>query len=143
MSIYKYGMKYRGFSIGCQPMENLIKATEDETGKYYNVLEYSEPLTAEQINNYQLADLQKKPGIDNALIEVFKPLNKPFLKDLQAYSKEISGENLIVLIRDYAKNHENEPDFIEYLEDLKSNNSIGCMSDYYEIIDYLQEETST
>lgn len=142
MNIYKYGMKYRGYSIGCQPMQNLIRATEDETGKYYNILEYSEPLTAEQINNYQLADLQKKPGIDKTLIEVFKALNKPLLKDLQAYSKRISGKNLIVLIKDYAKTHDNEPDFIEYLEDLKTNNSISALTDYYEIIDYLQEATT-
>lgn len=31
--LYKYGMRLRGFSIGCQP-RNVYKRVDDKTGKY-------------------------------------------------------------------------------------------------------------
>lgn len=143
-NIYKYAMKYRGFSIGCQPIQNLIEAQEDPTGKYYNILLYSEPLTPEQIQSYQLIDMQPQPEIKEILINLYKALNRDFLRDLDKYARTETGKPLIILIRSYAEKTKTDPqpDFIEYLEDLKTNNSISSMSDYYEIIDYMQQETS-
>lgn len=47
-------MRLRGFSIGCQPMKNLIERVDDESGKYHDILIYSEKLTDEQATNYEL-----------------------------------------------------------------------------------------
>lgn len=142
MNIYKYGMKYRPFSIGCQPLENLIEAQEDPTNKFYNILLYSEPLTPEKIKSYQLTDLQPQPDIKQLLTELYKALNRDFLKDLDTYARTESGKPLIVLIRSYADatKEDPQPDFIEYIKDLQTNKSISCMVDYYEIIDYLKSE---
>lgn len=53
--IYKYGMKERGFSIGCQPtgvkhFENADKLT---TG-YWSYIYYDRELTDEEIDKYEL-----------------------------------------------------------------------------------------
>ena len=42
--IYKYGMRARGFAPWCQPMKAIVMAKKDESGKYHNILFYSEPL---------------------------------------------------------------------------------------------------
>lgn len=51
---YKYGMKLRGFSIGCQPMEGLQKREDDTTGRYYDILVYERELTEKEIAQYEL-----------------------------------------------------------------------------------------
>lgn len=112
MNIFKYGMKYRPYSIGCQPMENLIEATEDASGKYYNILLYSEPLTPEEIKSYQLIDMQPKPDLKKALLELFKSLQKPLLKDIDNYTRTIAQENnknlnLYALISEYTRTANN------------------------------------
>lgn len=144
MNIYRYGMKYRPFSIGCQPLENLIEAQEDATGVYYNILLYSEKLTQDQITSYQLTDLQPQPDIKQLLTNLYKALNRDFLRELDIYARTESGKPLIVLIRSYADatKEDPQPDFIEYIKDLQTNNSISAMQDYYEIIDFMQEETT-
>lgn len=38
--MYKYGMRLRGFSIGCQPTKGFIEAMPDESGKYWDFLIY-------------------------------------------------------------------------------------------------------
>ena len=53
--MYKYGMKLRGFSIGCQPSG--VKHYEDvsklETG-YWSYIYYDRKLTNEEMNKYDL-----------------------------------------------------------------------------------------
>lgn len=55
MMLYKYGMKARGFSIGCQP--GGVKYYEDadklETG-YWNYIYYDRELTEEEMKKYEL-----------------------------------------------------------------------------------------
>ena len=58
-TIYKYGMKLRGFSIGCQPMKGLCGRREDLTGKYWDILVYDRPLTEDEICNYDLEFLER------------------------------------------------------------------------------------
>lgn len=58
--IYTYGMRLRGFSPGAQPMENLIGAYEDPTREYWSILEYSAPLTAQELQAYELDSLGEK-----------------------------------------------------------------------------------
>ena len=55
---YKYGMRARGFSIGCQPLKGLVDASEDPEGKYYNILTYDRELDEEELEQYELDDLQ-------------------------------------------------------------------------------------
>lgn len=51
---YYYGMRLRGFSLACQPMEGLIERQDDWTGKYWDVLVYDRELTAQECSNYDL-----------------------------------------------------------------------------------------
>ena len=52
--MYKYGMRLRGFSMGCQPMRNLDHREDDPTGKYWDILIYKEPLTERETQDYEL-----------------------------------------------------------------------------------------
>lgn len=54
---YRYGMAYRGFSIGCQPTIGLHHAEPDMTGKYYDILYYDRELTSKEIESYELVAL--------------------------------------------------------------------------------------
>lgn len=52
--MYKYGMRLRGFSIGCQPMEGLVDHREDYSGKYHSLLYYDRCLSQKEQNDYEL-----------------------------------------------------------------------------------------
>lgn len=51
--MYKYGMRLRGFSMGCQPMNGLID-WQDTDGKYYSELTYNRKLSTEECEQYDL-----------------------------------------------------------------------------------------
>ena len=51
---HKYGMRLRGFSPGCQPLDGLIDVRDDKTGKYHDILYYSRELTEKETANYEL-----------------------------------------------------------------------------------------
>ena len=53
----KYGMRLRGFSIGCQPKEGLIRREDDPTGKYYDILIYNRTLTDQELKTYELVHM--------------------------------------------------------------------------------------
>ena len=55
---YTYGMRLRGFSIGCQPMDGFIERQDDTTGRFYDLLVYGRKLTDEEIENYELEELE-------------------------------------------------------------------------------------
>lgn len=57
--IYKYGMRLRGFSLGCQPKDGFIVREDDPSGRYYDILVYERPLTMEEIMNYELDYLKE------------------------------------------------------------------------------------
>lgn len=52
--LYKYGMKLRGYSIGCQPSEGLVQSESDQTGRYWDVLVYNRELTDKELEEYDL-----------------------------------------------------------------------------------------
>ncbi len=52
--MFLYGMRLRGFSPGCQPMDGLVERQDDVTGKYYDILVYNRELTTEELKNYEL-----------------------------------------------------------------------------------------
>lgn len=60
MKTYKYGMKYRGFSIGCQPKQGLIEVETDKTGKYYSILTYCRELTDKEVADFELEKIIEK-----------------------------------------------------------------------------------
>lgn len=52
--MYKYGMRLRGFSIGCQPKRGFVERLDDESGKYWDILLYDRPLTQKELDDYDL-----------------------------------------------------------------------------------------
>ena len=52
--MYKYGMRLRGFSIGCQPMQGFMERQDDPTGKYWDILVYDRELSEQEVEDYEL-----------------------------------------------------------------------------------------
>ena len=52
--MYKYGMRLRGFSIGCQPNVGLDHAEDDPTGKYHDILFYTQKLCKDEEKDFEL-----------------------------------------------------------------------------------------
>ena len=52
--VWVYGMRLRGFSIGCQPMDGLVQRIDDISGKYYDLLVYNRQLIASEKDDYDL-----------------------------------------------------------------------------------------
>lgn len=49
-----YGMRLRGFSLGCQPMRGLLERQDDTTGRYHDLLVYDRELTDKELEDYEL-----------------------------------------------------------------------------------------
>lgn len=56
---YLYGMKRRGFSLGCQPKQGFIERMDDKSGKYFDIISYNRELTDEEIKRYELEYINK------------------------------------------------------------------------------------
>lgn len=57
MEMFIYGMRFRGFSPGCQPMDGLIDRldpTEEMGRRYYDLVAYSRRLTDKEVSDYEL-----------------------------------------------------------------------------------------
>lgn len=52
--VFQYGMRLRGFSPGCQPMDGLIERKDDVLGEYHDVLVYDHALSAQELAEYEL-----------------------------------------------------------------------------------------
>ena len=52
--MYKYGMRLRGFSIGCQPMNGFCERQDDPDGRYHDILIYERKLTDAELHDYEL-----------------------------------------------------------------------------------------
>ena len=70
-----------------------------------------------------------------ALKNLYRDLNSDFLKDLEAYTQE----NYSIGLFDLIDKAPEDPELIEGIQDLKEDNSISCMEDYYQLIDYMFE----
>lgn len=68
---FVYGMRLRGYSLGTQPMKNLLVVGEGKR-EYYNLLAYSRKLTKNQIEDYELDYL----GVYNYTNDTWHPLKK-------------------------------------------------------------------
>ena len=51
---FRYGMRLRGFSIGCQPMNGFHRRDDDTTGKYHDIIVYDRQLSEQEIRDYEL-----------------------------------------------------------------------------------------
>ena len=51
---YTYGMRLRGFSLGCQPMNGFIRREDDPSGRYHDLLVYDRKLTEKELADYEL-----------------------------------------------------------------------------------------
>ena len=59
--VYAYGMRLRGFSPGCQPMEGLLGnlgAFKYNGRLYHGALIYDRPLTEKEIRDYELDEIK-------------------------------------------------------------------------------------
>lgn len=52
--VFRYGMRLRGFSIGCQPMNGFIECIDDESGRYHDILVYTRRLSKRELKEYEL-----------------------------------------------------------------------------------------
>ena len=59
---YRYGMRLRGFSPGCQPKEGLV-GREDGGMKYHDIVVYSRPLSDRELDDYEMDDLNTGKGV--------------------------------------------------------------------------------
>lgn len=57
MKEYKYGMRLRGFSPGCQPKDGFVRREDDTMGDYYDIIVYNRPLGINELYDYELDDL--------------------------------------------------------------------------------------
>lgn len=51
---FYYGMRLRGVAPGCQPKEGFVDWHEDSSGKYWNIIIYSRPLTDRECFEFDL-----------------------------------------------------------------------------------------
>ncbi len=51
---YKYGMRLRGFSIGCQPSRGLVRREDSPSDEWYDILVYNRPLSDAELQGYEL-----------------------------------------------------------------------------------------
>lgn len=59
---FKYGMKHRGFSPGCQPKKGLYRRIDDDTNEFFDIVSYTRRLSDREIEQYELVDLNKVPA---------------------------------------------------------------------------------
>ena len=84
--MFKYGMRLRGFSLGCQPMGGLLQREDDPSGKYHDILVYDRELSEAELRDYELDDL----NTDRVIVHI--PLDSAFvgkLDRLLAAKKEL------------------------------------------------------
>lgn len=56
-SEFTYGMRSRGYSIGCQPMDGLIRTQPDANRNFHDILVYNRELTDDEVRHYSLTRL--------------------------------------------------------------------------------------
>lgn len=52
--MFVYGMRLRGFSLGCQPKDGFVERLDDTTGKYYDLIVYNRQLSENECHDYEL-----------------------------------------------------------------------------------------
>ena len=61
MAEYKYGMRLRGFSPGCQPMEGLVRVEHPlDLEKWWDILVYDRELNDTELFLYDLDKVEEE-----------------------------------------------------------------------------------
>jgi len=58
--MFYYGMRLRGFSIGCQPMDGFVERLDSNDDRFYDIICYSRQLTDEETSHYSLTPLAEE-----------------------------------------------------------------------------------
>lgn len=60
--LYYYGMRYRGCSIGTQPIMGMMgfQDVDKETSGYYSIVYYKRSLTNDEIRDYELTPIDEQ-----------------------------------------------------------------------------------
>lgn len=53
---FRYGMRLRGYSLGCQP-KGVLRREDDTTGRYHDIIVYDRQLSADEIRDYELEEI--------------------------------------------------------------------------------------
>ena len=53
---FRYGMRLRGYSPGCQP-KGVLRREDDTTGRYHDIIVYDRKLSADEIRDYELEEI--------------------------------------------------------------------------------------
>ena len=88
---YRYGMRLRGFSLGCQPKKGFVAREDDPSGRYYDILTYDRQLTQQELEDYELDELK---GADMAKYYVVDCISGYYDEDDEPYTslKEARAE---------------------------------------------------
>ena len=54
---YFYGMRLRGFSPGCQPMEGFTRRLDSHSPEFYDIIVYDRALSEDDVKHYSLTPL--------------------------------------------------------------------------------------
>lgn len=57
--VWKYGMRNRPYSIGCQP-KGVYRVENDPNGNYWDIIVYEHPLQSKDVADYELDELGKE-----------------------------------------------------------------------------------
>ena len=57
---YVYGMRLRGFSLGCQPKQGFVGRRDDPSGRYHDIIVYNRQLEPQDEFSYDLDYLYKE-----------------------------------------------------------------------------------
>lgn len=60
MKMYVYGMRQRGFSHGCQPMNGFIERRNSPCNTWYDLIIYSRRLSKQEMLDYELDYIGKE-----------------------------------------------------------------------------------
>lgn len=94
--MYYYGMRLRGFSVGCQPMDNLKGAVDVTSDRYHDIIAYTKKLSEKDEYVYDLDNVTNATCIvqeraDDNFIEEYDSL-KEAIETVKIW-KEIDRNN--------------------------------------------------
>lgn len=143
---FRYTYKFRGYSISCQPKEGFVRV---EDGNPYQTIIYNRELTADEIDNFDLIDLNKiiykvVCKLDGEVVTKEsdgKETRKHFLNDLRKNGFTVSDRkckelSVFNFLYDNTTCHRSCFDYINSIEDCEKYNEIG----YQHVINKMIEQ---
>lgn len=131
---YRYGMRLRGYSIGCQPMDGLLYRDEDDSGEYYDILVYDRPLTEDEMKHFSL-DYITEGEEEMAQTTV---IDAEYIDNLLKEDKEMENTNVVA----FANTNEEENDAMQNVEEVVDDVNVTeeVENDEEEILEGAEED---